>query len=658
MSQAATLSRILTLVFTDLVASTALKARHGDHPAAELLSRHRALVQGLAAAHDGQIVDWAGDGCFLTFESASAAMHFALQLQAAHAEASELPGVRVGMHIGEVSEHAADGGTPQRRVEGLAVDLAARIAALARPAQVLVSAAVAESARQRVDNRLFRRAITWRNCGGYRLKGISGEVELHTVGLEGLGNLEPPARPDAMAQSPVRRWQASNARLVAAAMLVAALLLTVGAVLHRQRDAASPGPAPALANPTAPTADMTDTAGAFSERPAIAVLPFDNLSPDPEQAFFADGLAEDLITRLAAWRAFPVIARNSSFQYRGGNQDLKEVGRALGARYLVEGSVRRGGDRIRVTAQLIDAQRAEHVWAETYDRDVEDVFALQDEISEVVAASLVDDLTRAEGERARQRGTHDLQAWGLYQLGLQHFDRYTGEDFRAARELFTRATERDPRFATAFAYAAFAGCIEPFLMAPGAREAFVQPLVRDARMAVELDPRDPVAHLAVGCLHLALGDIAPSLEAMNRAIELNPSMPMAWIMLGFVFAVSGDAEGALMATERAQRLNPRADTVWIHDNFALAYWELGRHEDALEEARRLLAVQPGYFTGYIYLAMNHVALGRVDEAREAIVEGRRIRPDLSLALMQGYLCISRPAVDARRNAALRQAGLD
>src|SRR5262249_36962363 len=142
----------------------------------------------------------------------------------------------------------------------------------------------------------------------------------------------------------------------------------------------------------------------FAGRPAIAVLPFDNLSPDPAQAFFADGLAEDLITRLSAWRSFPVIARNSSFRYRGGNLDLKKVGLELGTRYLVEGSVRRVGDRIRVTAQLIDASSGEHVWADTYDREVKDVFALQDEISSTIAASIVGDLSRLEAQRARQRG--------------------------------------------------------------------------------------------------------------------------------------------------------------------------------------------------------------------------------------------------------------
>ena len=187
------------------------------------------------------------------------------------------------------------------------------------------------------------------------------------------------------------------------------------------------------------------------ERPAIAVLPFDNLSSDPEQAFFADGLAEDLITRLSSWRAFPVIARDSSFQYRGADADLKRASEELGARYIVQGSVRRAGDQIRATAQLIDTSTGENVWADSYDGEVTDVFALQDEFSSMIAASLVSDLNRAEAERAQQRGTENLEAWSLYQLGLQRADSYTREDFAAARELFTSASERDPRFATPLA---------------------------------------------------------------------------------------------------------------------------------------------------------------------------------------------------------------
>jgi adenylate cyclase len=412
-------------------------------------------------------------------------------------------------------------------------------------------------------------------------------------------------------------------------------------------------------SPVAPQARESDHVVAMlpDDRPAIAVLPFNNISPDPEHAFFADGLAEDLITRLSSWRAFPVIARNSSFQYRGGNVDLKRVSRELGVRYVVEGSVRRAGERIRVNAQLIDATSGKHVWAETYDRRIVDVFTLQDEISELIAASLVGDLTRAEGERARQRGTNNLEAWSLYQLGLQHFDRYTLEGFAEAREMFRRAAELDPRFATPQGQLAIAGLSE-LMLGRSLSEEFVTTLMSSARRAVELDPRDPVARLGLGGAYIAAGDIKNGLASCQKAVDLNPSMPMAWIWLGWTSLLAGDPETTITATERARMLNPQGAMVWIHDSFSAAYWELGRYDEALEAAEQLIATQPTYLTGYAYIAMNEVALGRLEEARTAIIEGRRVQPDLSLDRIQNYFGVSRPTIDARRNAALRMAGLD
>ena len=444
--------------------------------------------------------------------------------------------------------------------------------------------------------------------------------------------------------------------LVSIATIVLSLLISLAAYQYFTLE----GSTLDAASPIAPAADTPDLVPGvlLGDRPAIAVLPFDNLSPDAEQAFFADGLAEDLITRLSSWRAFPVIARNSSFQYRGGNVDMKRVSRELGARYVVEGSVRRAGERIRVSAQLIDAPSGKHVWAETYDRKVVDVFALQDEISEIIAASLVGDLTRAEGERAHQRGTENLEAWSLYQLGLQRFDRYTLEGFAEARVMFDRAAELDPRFATPRGHLAIAGLSELMLGRSGPREAFVAMITSNARRAVELDPRDPVAHLGLAGAYIAVSDIKNGIASSQRAVDLNPSMPMAWIWLGFAKLLAGEPETTITATERARRLNPQGAMVWVHDSLALAYWELGRYDEALDAAQRLVATQPTYFPGYAYIAMNAVALGRPEEARAAITEGRRVQPDLSLELMQNYFGISRPAVDARRNAALREAGLE
>ena len=411
-----------------------------------------------------------------------------------------------------------------------------------------------------------------------------------------------------------------------------------------------PGPANVEAGPQTLALDV---------RPAVAVLPFDNLSSDPEQAFFADGLAEDLITRLASWRAFPVIARNSSFQYRGGNVDLTRVSAALGARYLVQGSVRRADNRIRVTARLTDASSGEQVWADTYDGEIADVFKLQDEISGRIAAALVGDLNRTEAERARQRGTESLEAWSLYQLGLQSADRYSREGFAAARERFTAAAERDPRFATPLAQLVFVNLWEVVLGWNESPVETVAAALETARRATSLDPRDPAAQAALGWAYVMSGDIDNGLTAARRAVELNPSMPEAWGWLSWNLLVAGDAKGCIDAALRAQRLNPLGSmSSIVNDNLSQAYWQLGDYDAGLRAARRLLAELPEYFLGHVFVAMNSVGLGRLDEARAAIADARRAYPDLSLEFVQGMYGVARPEIDARRNAALRQAGLE
>lgn len=187
---------------------------------------------------------------------------------------------------------------------------------------------------------------------------------------------------------------------------------------------------------------------------------------------------------------------------------------------------------------------------------------------------------------------------------------------------------------------------------------FTASLMSSARRAVELDPRDPAAHLGLGGAYLAAGDIRNGLGSIQMAVDLNPSMPMAWIWLGWASLLAGDPDTTVTATERARTLNPQGAMVWVHDSFAAAYWELGRYEESLAAAHRLVATRPTYLTGHAYIAMNEVALGRLDEARKAIAEGRRVHPDLSLALIQSYFGVSRPTIDARRNAALREAGLE
>ena len=419
------------------------------------------------------------------------------------------------------------------------------------------------------------------------------------------------------------------------------------------------GPAGTVPSAGQPSIRIGDAIETLEDRPAVAVLPFANLSESADQSFFADGLAEDLIERLSSWRVFPVIARSSSFNFRDAGADLKNVGDALGARYIVEGSVRRAADRVRVSARLVDAVSGEDVWSDSYDGEVEDVFKLQDELSAMIAAPLVDDMNRAEAERALRVGTESLEAWSLYQLGLQHADRFSRDDSMAARGYFARAVERDPRFATALAQLVFVNLWDVVLGLNDTPEETIVASLELARRAVSLDARDPQAQAALGWAYIMAGDLDNGLVAAKRAVQLNPSMPQAWGWLSWAQLIAGDTSACINAAERTLRLDPQSSfSSIVYDNLSQAYWQEERYEEGLRAARRLLAELPDYYLGYVYVAMNAVGLGRLDDARDAIAAARRASPDLSLELVQGMYGVSRPAIDTRRNEFLRQAGLE
>jgi eukaryotic-like serine/threonine-protein kinase len=402
------------------------------------------------------------------------------------------------------------------------------------------------------------------------------------------------------------------------------------------------------------------TRAAFADRPAIAVLPFNNLSSDPEQEYFADGLAEDLIARLSLWRSFPVIARNSSFVYKGKPVDVKHVAADLGVRYVVEGSVRKAGNRIRIAAQVADATSGQQVWAKTYDRELSDVFAVQDDISEAIAVTLVGDLQRAEHDRAQRRAPESLEAWGLYQRALPLLNRFTREDNDQGRALLERAVAIDPRFSTALARLAEAGIWEVMYEWTTTPERMLDAAVDQARRAVALDERDAHARATLAFALMVAGDGYGALNEARRAVELNPSLPFALAIHAYLRHITGHSpDESIELMKRAIRLSPHDPVEWMfHDILSGAYLNAGRHAEGLDAGRRLIALAPHYYWGYLWSAMNAVGLGRLDEARALIGEARRVKPGISVDLARKCLGSMTEDVDRRFSRALRRAGLE
>ncbi|MDH3684683.1 MAG: LuxR C-terminal-related transcriptional regulator [Myxococcales bacterium] len=386
----------------------------------------------------------------------------------------------------------------------------------------------------------------------------------------------------------------------------------------------------------------------FGSRPALAVLPFDSMTPGEEQEYFCDGLVEDLTTRLAAWRWFPVISRSSAFSFKGKRVDAATLGRELGARYLVEGSARRAGDRVRIHVQLIDASTGEHVFAQQFDRDLGDVFAVQDEVAEALLGALCPALLQFEALQAERRPATSLTSWDRLVRAMMHLARQSRSEIEQAIEALDALCEEEPNLPHAHAARAAAAVLDGIqrigesqvrtLTPEEAQQSLVAGLgafaaaERCGRRAVEIDPLDSTAHTALGWGLLLLARPDESRVALERALELNPSSALACFALGVLGLREEHGAEAARLLERAFRLSPR-DSLAHHFLGALAGAELlaGDYEAAADAARRSLACEPEGSISYrpaLAAALAH--LGELDEGRAIFQEVLETSPHFNL----------------------------
>jgi TolB-like protein len=365
--------------------------------------------------------------------------------------------------------------------------------------------------------------------------------------------------------------------------------------------------------------DAPENALALPDKPSIAVLPFVNMSGDSEQEYFADGMVEEIITALSRFKSLFVIARNSSFTFKGRAVDIKEVGRRLGVRYVLEGAVRKASGRVRITGQLIDAVTGAHIWADRFERDLTDVFALQDEVTVAVVSAIQPKLFQAEIEMATRRRPENLTAYDFFVRARQQYYQFTREGVAEGLRLAHRALELDPRFGLAAALAGlrhmhnvvFGYAIDPRF---DRNEA-----VRLSRLALSIDDSDPDT-LAIAAIISAfmVGDSESEIEMADRAVALNPNSYVAWGARGHVYKIAGVPEEAVLSFERAMRLSPvdpQLHTTLV--GMGLAFIELGRFDEAIVAGKKAQRLNPSFATAYRCLASAFAHLGRDDEAREA-----------------------------------------
>ena len=395
------------------------------------------------------------------------------------------------------------------------------------------------------------------------------------------------------------------------------------------------------------------------DRPSIAVLPFNNLSGDPEQEYFADGMVEEIITALSHMRWLFVIARNSSFTYKGRSVDVKQVGRELGVRYVLEGSVRRAANRARITAQLIDASTGSHLWADRFEGTLEDIFDLQDQVTGSVVGSIAPQLERAEIERATRKPTENLDAYDYFLKGMANVHLWTKDANHEALRLLYRAIELDPNFAAAYGLAV--RCYSQ-RMASGwviDREHEKFETERLARRAAELGPDVPIALCTAGLgLAQVAGEIDDGAALIARSLELNPNLAWAWLFSGWVKVLGGNPEEAIEPISRAMRLSPQDPHIFnMQGVIAWAYFLAGRYDEASVWAEKAVRYHPNYLLGSLIHPASKAYAGKLDEAQQAMARLRKLDPKLRISNLTDLVPLRRQ-VDATKFAdGLRRAGL-
>ena len=413
------------------------------------------------------------------------------------------------------------------------------------------------------------------------------------------------------------------------------------------------GPVPAEPKETPPSVLV------LPDKPSITVLPFQNLAGDPEQDYFADGVVEDIIAALSRIRWLFVIARNSSFTYKGRAVDIKDVGQELGVRYVLEGSVRKSGNKVRITGQLIDATIGMHIWAERFEGTLDNLFDLQDQIAESVVGAIAPQLERAEIERAKRKPTESLDAYDYYLRGMAKLHNGTREAIEEALPLFYKAIELDPEFASAYGMAAWCHFWRKLNGWMSDRTREIAEGARLARLAVELGRDDAVALTRGGhaLAHLT-GDLDGGIALIDRARLLNPNLAPAWYLGGILRALRGETDAAIDNLTHATRLSPLDPEMFrMQVGMALAHFFAGRFDTATDWAERALGNLPSLLAAAALVAASHAHNGRMDKAKLAMQRLQALDPSLRISKLRDWLPIQRAEDLALLADGLRLAGL-
>jgi adenylate cyclase len=596
--------KLAVILHADVMGSTALVQRDESLAHERIRDAFRSFSETIEA-YGGKPQELRGDALLATFSRVSDAVSASLSFQVRNTQHNQSigddirPEVRIGIAIGEVV--IADG-----TLTGSDVVMAQRIEQLAEPGGVCIQGTAYETIPRRMH-------FEYTNLGEQQLKGFDEAVRVYAIKPK---SGEEIPRPEL--HLPIDRF--SGKRTLIAALAVA-LIVAVGIISWLKPWQSDVEPA-----------DPAKMAYALPEKPSIAVLPFDNLSADQEQAYFSDGVTEDIITDLSKISGLFVVARESSFTYKELPVKIRQVAEELGVRYVLEGSVRRTEDKIRITAQLIDALKGNHIWAERYDRELEDVFAVQSEVARQVAKALAVTLKANENERLFQKYTTNIDAYDVFLQARRTVDRPSRDNIERGQKLFSRVIELDPDFAGGYAGLSFNYSVQVRFQYSTSPDADLARAFELAEKAVELDREFAWGYIALGGAYLAKGDADAAVNAVRQALALEPSGYEANLFMGFYLQFAGESALAVEHLLLAKRLSP-VDSV--RDLAFLAFAQFMNRNYA--EALRIYAERARKFPGstnpnwQVVLAATYALLDRPEDAAAIVKELLETHPKFNLA---------------------------
>jgi TolB-like protein/class 3 adenylate cyclase/Flp pilus assembly protein TadD len=622
-------------MFTDMVGFSRQMGANEAHTL-RLLEVHNHVIQQTVTEHHGHVIKTVGDAFLVDFPSVVHAVQCAQSIHAqfrahnAEKESAEQIHVRIGIHLGDIVQWDGD-------VFGDGVNIASRLQSLAEPDTVCISDMVYRDVAKKVA------LGTVVSLGRPKLKNIAERFQVYAFLPESPEGFRQTLRIQRLKLS--RRVRPVHQVVVAGLVLVAATIVAVRYLTH---------PLPSAQD----SALRTDAAPAvlpLPDKPSIVVLPFANMSDDPKQDYFSDGLTEDLTSALSKISSLFVIARNSAFTYKGKAVKVQDVSKELGVRYVLEGSVRKADNQVRITAQLIDATTGGHLWSERYDRPLQDIFALQDEVVRKIVTTLKLQITVQEQGDLVRKTTDNLEAYDAYLRGVEATNRHTKEANTQARQLFEQALELDPQYAEAYAFLGLTYFAEWTFQWSQDSQALEQALAL-AQRAVAEDDSLAQAHAILGFVYLWKKQYDQAIAEEERAIALDANLTDAYVQLGETLKFTGRPEEAIGLIEKAMRLNPHYPASYL---FLLgeAYRVAGRYEEAIAAYKKALTRNPDLLPVHVNLAAVYSELGREEEARAEVAEVLRINPKWSLEIWKQRQPYKDPAMVERVFAALRKTGL-